>query len=277
MKYSLVFLSVFYFFPGYGQNTILHNLVSDGLRGKVKTSKETFFQTETDKNKNVFHKTLRHRLIDVYDKQGKLLSITDSLFDDETGATKIEYQYNNSGQIVEARSYYADGTPWDKTVYQFNSDHELIKIDWYNNARNAPDNTTKWVYNNNHNVVETDNYSNSKLAQKQVIKYQYNQAGLPVSICSGSGDLIDSLVLRYDKRGRKIQTIDFRLGDTTTTYYDNGGRVIKTVEVFANTGVTETLEYAYRNFDKKGNWLFKSSIKNHYPIEIIARQITYYP
>jgi hypothetical protein len=68
---------------------------------------------------------------------------------------------------------------------------------------------------------------------------------------------------------------NYSFGATTTTFFDNGGRIIKTVEIIPKTETKEIWEYVFSDFDEKGNWLSCSSTKNNYPNQITTRQITY--
>lgn len=263
---NLLFVTVFLGLNTYSQNK--NDLQKDALKGQVKSTTETVYNIVDGQKGGIYSKN-----ITIYNAGGNRLEKV-RYGSDGSLKSKYTYRYDDIGNQIEELYTLADGKQSSKINYTFNDKGQVIKSEHY-----GPNNEY-FVYG----VLDRTDIT-------------YNEQGKPIKIYNHSGDanwnrhVLKSSNLTYDAKGNmiaKIDTIDDGKQIEKFTYtYDDNGNMISSAE-FMEDGTPngqETFKYdaqgnmIERNsfngdgsqyahivttyqYDKTGNWLIKSSVKN---------------
>tara|TARA_R110001592_G_C13186309_1_gene751651 strand:+ start:1219 stop:2043 length:825 start_codon:yes stop_codon:yes gene_type:complete len=273
MKYlllNILFLSLS--ISGYGQT----NLEEDGLKGKVKSVKETshtiidnfgrykkercWYITLREFNKNGrkinhYHYntdgtgTLSFKSVYYYDIDGYLIEFNDIYGTDNLIHRKFIYKYDNNKKLIEENRYASNGSLIVKEIYEYDSNGNLIEYYYYDRKGN--------------------------LYKKESYKYDYNGNRIEnnKSYSDGSGS---KETYKYNQKGNLIEKNEFSVFNKKYLYgYDRMGNIIeiKIIEKDNNKETTITYEYTY---DSNGSWIKKLEFENHFTKKLIERTIEYY-
>lgn len=141
--------------------------------------------------------------------------------------TRVVYTYDEDGCMLTSETRYTvDGVEsCDRTVYTYNSQHQLVKsVDEYDGSVSS---TTTYTYNAKGQLVsEKTDYSDSGVSEVQYTR-------------DASGNCI-----------KKIELSDGELAWCTTSTYDAKGNLIKSVETDSEGVARLTETYTY---DSNGN------------------------
>ena len=114
--------------------------------------------------------------------------------------------------------------------------------------------------------------------------YQYDEEGRRIKGNGSDSTIFGKAIMdfsyKYDNKGRRIE-YDFyysceNLIVRSITKYNEKGNEIEKIDCDINLKIEERMSYIYTEYDKTGNWIKKSELKNQAPISVTEREIVYY-
>lgn len=234
--------------PGFCQYSDQFKL---NLKGKVKSINEKTFQIVHAGDASTSGK-IEQWFLNSFNEQGnKILDI--KLKPDSTVDKKYSYSYNIEDRREEMAIYTADDLLNLKIVYQYDKLGNLTEDNSYDN-NNRPLKKKVYLYDNKGNIME-ENILNTDGELIQKYRYVYNSSNQKAEInkYKASGELEQRVTRKYDNKGNETEVSEFspegNLISTTTNLYQ---------------------------FDRRENWLKKTSYINNLPVSVVERVITYY-
>jgi hypothetical protein len=188
-------------------------------------------------------------------------------------SNKSYYLYDRDNKLIKSVFIYASATRslLYKEIYLYKYDKENRLKEYFNYSNDS-------VYNANDDIINNDNLNFN-------INYLYDEQNRVIKEISWSirdedvyGKRYDTLSYSYDENIKKYCNTHFYSGIAETVEEnDDKGNVIQTI-VFDTSGAEiDSFVYKYE-YDKKGNWIKKSTFANYseVPYECIERKIEYY-
>ena len=201
---------------------------------------------------------------------------------------RVYFEFDTNGNIIESRTYYSWGTPFDKYKYQYDTSGKKIEKTTYDSNTHSsdykPDHPEKYQYDANGNMIESASYgSNGDLMRKY--NYLYAAIGKKIEMMEyDSEGLSSKSKYQYDTNGNAIKKEVYG-SDGTLRWkfkykYDTNGNQIE-LAVFDSEGhIAGGHQYSYE-LDKQGNWIKRIEYAPGYynlgtPETITIREIEYY-
>jgi len=195
------------------------------------------------------------RIINTYDKNGKLIDMKNYYADEEL-AEHNSYERNDKGHVVVSYKHYQDGEK-DTVKYLYNSDDQLVEkitIDSYNEEESR----------------ETITYQAGKATQRKVV--EYDELVLEENFSYGNNMQLEEhskwsveeedarYVNRFDEKGRIAKILKYNLKKEliakTEYQYNEDDSINEIVEEVPGQKNTTSMEY-----DAQGNTI-KQTEKN---------------
>lgn len=214
-----------------------------------------------------------------FNEDGKLVKDVDYIFDgtERVWQTTV-YTYDDQGRHLTERAEDLEGNVWESS-YTYDENNKLatesvidpegefmfeyvhdekgnltqsIKKDTKGNILKTS--TTRYEYDAEGNIVVQESWSTDKKGKEgphMTLKFVYDGNGNPITEeeYDGDGNLIESVQMKYDDKGREIETTETRNGEFNLkmiSEYDEFGDLIKEVGYESNPDkptYTETYEF----------------------------------
>ena len=145
----------------------------------------------------------------------------------------VSYKYDDAGRVLSETISGKGGRDEDKLVTSYT-------YDIYGNVAAATDakgNTTKYRYDGNGNLTETEDAAGRVFYSKYDARNRVTETGMRAP---GEGADIPLTRTAYSIKNHTITETDAVNGGSITTYYDEAGRPVKTVDG-DNTVLSETI------------------------------------
>ncbi len=268
MKNLLLFLSCFLFFSFTGGNKKPKNdLTKENIHGKVK-SITTYYYVATDS-------------IGILVKQKLSLNYT--------------FTYDSSGFGTEYEVVNDTALPLIKAIYKHDSTGHIIEMDRYEHSNYMKDGdhlernlyTYTYRYDSHGNAVEIKANKNGKRQIRYVRKFDANNNLLEEKVYQPQDSLCNIITYLYDEKGNMTEMDTYNAHNafqSSSKYqYDRQGNYTEDDEVYGGGKYKDNTAVTYSNFDKHGNWLKNTSVRNDKTLEednsmysITERTIEYY-
>jgi hypothetical protein len=273
-----------------------------GLKGKVKSVKETYYEAinkfgEVIKGKERYPPTLTrydvkgnktewngynsdgsfsYKYTYKYDAKGNTI---EKIEYNSAGSLKSTWEYDNKGNNIEYNEYSSGGSLGKKVIYKYDDKGNRIEQNEYNSDGSLREKST-FKYDAKENRIERNEYnSRGSLRYKSTYKYDNKGNEIEWNEYNSAGGFDYKYTYKYDAKGNNIEYKTYilvagalyEIFSTTLFKYDANDNVI---EKIAGDSVHN---YNYR-YDRKGNWTVKIyfSTAAHLPVHINERAIEYY-
>jgi hypothetical protein len=185
----------------------------------------------------------------LYDRKGNIMA--ENLYlNKEYVQLRNLYEYDADNRKISETKTEPNGKMLSKTVYEYDGDKLVNQVNY--DDKNEVDNYEKFVYDSKGNLTVHTFYS--KL----------------------DGEIRDEYT--YDKNNNKTEWNFTRGGKTEMRVlytYDKHNNMNSYKVSYAENGEGEAKTYK-TEYDKKGNWIKKTTLINNTPAFILERKITYY-
>lgn len=167
----------------------------------------------------------------------------------ETVQYRNLFEYKDKKRTSETKSD-SNGKMLSSTKYEYDGDKLVSKINY--DEKNEIDNYEKFSYDDKGNVVVHSSFSKMDGELRDIYEYDANNNKISWTISKGDKHEMRA-IYTYDKHNN-------------LTSYKFTGR---------DDEIIESKEYAYV-YDKKGNWIKKTTLIANKPKFVLERKITYY-
>ena len=262
IKFIIRFISLLIlFYSCHNNNKATKNdLQKEGLRGSVKSVKETTYQAEVK---------------DGEIQKGKIF-------------IQLIKTFNEKGNILEENGCWPDRNDNLKNTCIYDHNEELLGVICYIDIDKINGTDYKiyfaTIYKNDNigNKIEEKNYNQgTKLNSISTFKYDEKGNCIEDSAYSPNGSLNSYSIYQYDDKGNKIKENDYKSDGTLKSKsgfkYDNYGNNIEYVSYKLDGIIDHKTVYSYE-FDAKGSWIKKFTYdgNNNTLFDIVERKIIYY-
>ena len=182
--------------------------------------------------------------------------------------------YDERGNWVEEGDYNGDGSLNERCIYFYDENDFHIGTNRHDSLDCLFE---KGIYklDERGNCIEANFYDgDGNFSHKGTYKYDDNNRCIEDNHYGADGELGYTLVYGYDDKGRKIKDSRYDGLITLFKYDDKGNRVEARNYGPSGTPGKETV-YRYK-FDRKGNWVVKTTYENGTPVELEERTIKYF-
>lgn len=233
---------------------------------------------------------------------------------DYSGTDRVTARYfretGADGHVSSEFKYLADGRLLEKVDYRYDEAGQVIQKDTYG-ADGAPRLTEQYVYNENGTRAEEHESDAKGLKRKRI--YQYDEQGRPVEYVDSNaqGEVLIREQHQYDEQGRQVRSFLLNQDGEVAAYwlhaYDEAGRVAEVRAYTKARGLEMLRAYVYDGhgrladlkvygignhfitremydyeYDRHGNWIQRkdwSARENERyktPVRVLRRTIEYY-
>ena len=187
---------------------------------------------------------------------------------------KFVSTYDDNGNWIEESDYDGDGSLNEKTVLKYDDNGYCIETNVYDGDGTLSQKTTQ-KRDNRGNCIEASNYdADGNFVGKGIFKYDDNNHCIEDATYDADGNLSYTLVYKYDDNGNKLEDSRYDGRRFFFKYDDKGNRVEE--RIHAPDGSLSKITVFRYNFDRKGNWVVKTTYENDIPKEIEERSIKYF-
>lgn len=192
--------------------------------------------------------------------------------------TKKEVGRKENGDCLSLLEIYRNDTLSWTNQYSYDVENNMLEDKRINN-KNALVNVTKIKFNSKGKPIEITVYDpHGKKKSRETI--EYNEDNMPtLQVSYDENDVkTDTYIYRYDKKENSCEFTnksekypEYNYG--TFEKYNERGDVVEYRYTSKSVSSQTTSTYEY---DREGNWVKKTQIRNHKPELIVKRTIEYY-
>ena len=275
-KIYLLALLTFHCACNAGNTDIKYNdWAKSNLKGKIKSVRESYYRAEKQPGNTEKSFESRGGFETVFNTQGYKISYTAHESDGRISSKSL-YKYDDKNNLIEEEKYYGDELSF-RELYTYNDKGNLIE-----KTTLDPDGklTLRQLYKNNDrgNIIEERHHNNEDVFYNKIV-FEYDERNnLTEENHYDADDLhCRKTKYKYDDTGNRIEEDFHSLLDDTFDYntqfqYDTKGNVIERLDPLDKSG---RLLYEYE-FDKTGNWIRSTTLKNGAKLSMIEREIKYF-
>ena len=124
--------------------------------------------------------------------------------------------FNEEGNMIERKKYLSSGKPYEKYVYKYDSNHNLIEENY--SSYGEFESKTKYKYDDRGKRIEKAEYnSEGSLSGKEVYKYDEKGNKIEIQNIASNGDKYGKGIFKYNKKNKLVEK----------NYYRSDGNLIK--------------------------------------------------
>lgn len=245
------------------------------LNGKIMSVKESYYRAGKQPGNTEESFESRSGFETVFNKQGfKTLYTTHE--SDGRISSKNLYKYDDKNNLIVEEIYYGNELSF-KYLYMYDDKGKLIEKTTLD-SDDEPTMRQLYKHNDSGNIIEERHHNNEDVFYKKIV-FEYDERNNLTQENHYDADDLHCLKtnFKYDDSGNLIEEDFHSLLDSTFDYknqflYDNKGNVI---ERFDPENKSNSLIYEYE-FDKTGNWIRSTNLKNGAKLSMIEREIKYF-
>ena len=185
---------------------------------------------------------------------------------------KFVSTYDDKGNRIEESEFNADGNLNEKSVHKYDDNGHHIETILYDSEGHLEQ---KDIFKRDkEGTVEVSTYdADDNFLCKEIYKYD-NKRCVENSHYDADGNLSYTLVYKYDDNGNMLEDSRYDGSRLFFKYDDKGNRVEE--RIHAPDGSLSKITVFRYNFDRKGNWVVKTTYENDIPTEVEERTIKYF-
>lgn len=277
--------------PFYNNKYTSSGLLTIGLKGKVKSVKQTSYKAEDSSG-----------VIRMGIKKNASLGVTvnsnfNILFDDKGRIIKEKY-YKTSGELEITSNHSYNNTYMEETdesdlngkiqihrSYKYNSKGEKIESSSfliYDDGGNF-NNKMIFTYNDKGNLIGWDVYTTKNkinLQRKSIYKYDDKGNQIENNMYTSKGIPAGKETYKYDEIGNITEQIYYNNDCKTIEKklvfkYDKEGNVILKEQYQPTDKISKKWVYKYK-YDKNNNWIERVDFENENAMFILERELEYF-
>ncbi len=252
-----------------------NDLTKSNLNGKIKSVKESHYRAEKQPGNTEESFESRGGFETVFNMQGYKISYT-SHEPDGRISSKNFYKYDDKNNLIEEEIYYRDELS-NRISYKYDDKGNLIEKTTLDADGKL---TLRQSYKNNDrgNKIEERHHNNEDVFYNKIV-FEYDERNNLIEENHYDADDLHCIRnnYKYDDTGNMFEEDHHSLLNDMFDYknqfkYDTKGNVIERLDPEDESGI---LFYEYE-FDKTGNWIKSTTLKNGAKLSMIEREINYF-
>ena len=217
----------------------------------------------------------------------KTASIKASYLADSSGIVAEEkvafvttIDFDDKGDRTQKNVYSSNGSLFSKNIYNYDAKAKQLEVGIYDGDDGSLLMKIISKYDSKGNKVEENRcFSEGSSCVKHVYKYDNKGNRVEESLYDVDGNLENKNICTYDSKGNRIEencyAIDGSLSWKSVNTYDDKGNLIEWSRYASDGSLWQKAIHKY-DYDKRGNWIVKTTYENDAPTYVEVREIEYF-